>query len=500
MAARLDFVPATSLETKLHWGIWLPCVAVPFWYTYEISNRYLYQLHEGFFDADTSLFNGRLKDIADGEWTFWRQFFSFYTIVCIISSTLSNTMSKLSTMARKIALITVSFIALSMLLSVTGLAILLCHALTVYITAKTKSVCAIWIHLLAATYAVNFDPFLSYIISPLANDDTIRSLVIFALMMCNLRLLSFALEAARIGRPTSESSRSKASENAPNIIDFLSFVFYFPLFLNGPLLTFDKFHSQMKTRVQKPSVASLAVEICSCIAYFALIEISFHFLYSTCISKHMHILVELNCWETLGVIWSLLQFFYLKYVVFYRFAGVFAKIDGMEPPGQPGCISNLYTYVDMWRYFDKGLYAFLRRYIYIPIGGSRYGIVRQILASFSSFAFVGFWHGGTEKYIAWALTNWLGISMEAIAASIMKLEVSKRFVAKITPQTYRRICAAGGAVTVGFLILSNVIFLTSTEATMIFVRRLFIHGWPTCPVFLYIALYCAVNCIIDART
>ena len=499
MTARLDFAASSKLETAIHWGVWLPCISIPFWYTYEISNKYLYQLHEGFFDSEISLFSGRLKDIGDGEWTFWRQFFLFYTLTCVISSLLCNAMSQFSTMARKIALITVSFIALSMLITVTGLLILLAHAFTVYIIAKTNSKLVIWSHLLAATYAVNFYPYQEYIISPLGDDETVRSLVIFSLMMCNLRHLSFALELERMLRP-SESSKGKPKEDAPNIIDFLSFVFYFPLFLNGPLLTFDKFHAHMKTRMIRPSIATLFIEITSCIVYFGIIEVSFHFFYSTSISKHTHILVELGCWETLGIIWSLLQFFYVKYVVFYRFAGVFAQIDGLEPPGQPGCISNLYTYVDMWRYFDKGLYAFLRRYIYIPLGGSRLGIMRQILASFSSFAFVGFWHGGTEKYIAWAVTNWLGISMEALASRVMKLDISRKMLAKTSPRMYRRICAGFGVVTVSLLILSNMIFLTSVEATRIFVQRLFIYGWPICPIGLLIGLYCAVNCIMDARS
>ena len=500
MASKIDHAPASTIETLIHWGIWLPCTAIPFWHTYEISNRYQEQLHEGFFDADVSLFDGRLKDVSDGEWTFWRQFFSFYAVVCVISSILSNITANLSTMARKISLVTVSFIALSTVLSVRGLLILLAHAMVLYIIAKTRSTILIWVSILAATYAINFDPFQAFIISPLGEDETSRSLVVFCMMMCNLRHLSFALELERLPIPNSESSRKRVAAQSPNIIDFLAFIFYFPLFMNGPLLTFDKFYTQMNNTVKRPAIAALMVEIISCLAYFALIEISFHFLYSTSISKHLYILEELNCWETLGIIWSQLQFFYVKYVVFYRFAGVFAKIDGMEPPGQPACISNLYSYVDMWRYFDKGLYVFLRRYIYIPMGGSRCGIHRQILASFCSFAFVGFWHGGTEKYIAWALTNWLGITVEAVAYNIMKAECMQNFKAKISPQMYRRISAAFASANVILLILSNMIFLTGLDATIIYVERLFVFGWPPCPVCIFIGMYCAANCIMDART
>ena len=498
MTARLDFVASSTFETVIHWGIWLHCMAIPFWYAYDISNKYHYELHEAFFDSETSLFSGRQKDISDGEWTFWRQFFFFYAVTCVINSLVCNAVSKFSEIARKIALITVSFIALSMLITATGLIILLVHAFLVYIIAKTNSKAAIWAYLLAATYAVNFYPYQEYIVSFLGDNETTRSLVIVSVMMCNLRHLSFALELERMQRP-SDASKSRSKQFAPNIIDFLSFVFYFPLFLNGPLLTFDKFHEQMKKRIVRPSFMTLIIEVVSCVVYFGLIEVSFHFFYSTSISQHTHILAELGCWDTLGIIWSLLQFFYVKYVVFYRFAGVFAQVDGLEPPGQPGCISNLYTFVDMWRYFDKGLYTFLQRYIYIPLGGSRFGLFRQILASFCSFAFVGFWHGGTEKYIAWALTNWAGIAAEAFASRVMMLAVSRRVLAKTSPRMYRRMCALFGSITVCFLILSNMIFLTGVAATKIFIQRIFVYGWPVCPIGLFIGMYCAVNCIIDAR-
>ena len=498
MTARLDFVASSTLETVAHWGIWLHCIAIPFWYAYDISNKYLYQLHGVFFDSEISLFSGRVKDIGDGEWTFWRQFFLFYATTCVISSILCNAMSKFSPIARKIALITVSFIALSILMTVSGLLILLAHAFVVYVIAKSNSKMIIWLYVLTVTYAVNFNPYQVYIISPLGDDETVRNLVVISIMMCNLRHLSFALELERMQR-TFDANKNKPKEQLPNIIDFLSFIFYFPLFLNGPLLTFDKFHSQMRMRTVWPSFITLAIEIVSCIVYFGLIEVSFHFFYSTSISQHSHILVELGCWETLGIIWSLLQFFYVKYVVFYRFAGIFAQIDGLEPPGQPGCISNLYTYVDMWRYFDKGLYSFLQRYIYIPLGGSRSGIFRQMLASFCSFAFVGFWHGGTEKYIAWALTNWAGIAVEGVALRAMKSDIARRLLAITSPRMYRRICAVFGSITASLLILSNMIFLTSVSATQIFIYRLFVYGWPVCPIGIFVGMYCAVNCIMDAR-
>ena len=54
------------------------------------------------------------------------------------------------------------------------------------------------------------------------------------------------------------------------------------------------------------------------------------------------------------------QFFHLKYVVMYGISSHVARTDGVEAPGHPACIGRVHLYSDMWRYFDSGLYEFMR--------------------------------------------------------------------------------------------------------------------------------------------
>ena len=50
--------------------------------------------------------------------------------------------------------------------------------------------------------------------------------------------------------------------------------------------------------------------------------------------------------------------------------------------------------------------------IYIPVGGSQRGFLRQLLASMLCFSFVFFWHGVEVYLLYWALINWLGVVVE----------------------------------------------------------------------------------------
>ena len=61
------------------------------------------------------------------------------------------------------------------------------------------------------------------------------------------------------------------------------------------------------------------------------------------------------------------------------------------------------------------------RYIYIPLGGSRSGVFRQIVASFFAFAFIWLWHGAHVHAIWWFIPNWIGVVVESMAGIVLKL-------------------------------------------------------------------------------
>ena len=52
------------------------------------------------------------------------------------------------------------------------------------------------------------------------------------------------------------------------------------------------------------------------------------------------------------------------------------------------------------------------RYIYVPLGGSRHGLLYKILSTGLAFGFVCLWHGGHDYLQYWALLNWAGVLVE----------------------------------------------------------------------------------------
>ena len=62
-----------------------------------------------------------------------------------------------------------------------------------------------------------------------------------------------------------------------------------------------------------------------------------------------------------------------------------------------------------WRRWHMSLGAFLRDYVYIPLGGSRSGRGRFVLATLGTMALCGVWHGAAWTFIAWGVMHGVGM-------------------------------------------------------------------------------------------
>ncbi len=64
---------------------------------------------------------------------------------------------------------------------------------------------------------------------------------------------------------------------------------------------------------------------------------------------------------------------------------------------------------DFWRRWHMTLSRFLRDYLYIPLGGSRHGTMRFVLASLTTMGLCGLWHGAGNTFILWGLAHGVGL-------------------------------------------------------------------------------------------
>ena len=72
------------------------------------------------------------------------------------------------------------------------------------------------------------------------------------------------------------------------------------------------------------------------------------------------------------------------------------------------------SYSDFFRRWHITLTRWFTDYVYIPLGGSRRGVMRRIFNTCVVFALCGLWHGANWTYVLWGLYAGFFMSLEAV--------------------------------------------------------------------------------------
>ena len=69
---------------------------------------------------------------------------------------------------------------------------------------------------------------------------------------------------------------------------------------------------------------------------------------------------------------------------------------------------------DFWRRWHISLSSWLRDYLYIPLGGSRGGVVRTCINVMITMLLGGLWHGAAWTFVAWGALHGAGLCIERL--------------------------------------------------------------------------------------
>jgi alginate O-acetyltransferase complex protein AlgI len=103
--------------------------------------------------------------------------------------------------------------------------------------------------------------------------------------------------------------------------------------------------------------------------------------------------------------------------IYFDFSGYtdmaigFARMMGIKLPQNfnwPYVARNI---KDFWQRWHISLSAWIRDYIYIPLGGNRNGSFRRLFNGMFAFALCGLWHGAAWNFLLWGLYHGLGLAV-----------------------------------------------------------------------------------------
>lgn len=96
---------------------------------------------------------------------------------------------------------------------------------------------------------------------------------------------------------------------------------------------------------------------------------------------------------------------------------------------------------EFWRRWHISLSQWFRDYVYIPLGGSRVTLLRQIFNLLVVWGCTGLWHGANYTFIAWGLGYFLLLVIEKF---LVKPEKRKNLIFRIGWQLFTLVCVNFG--------------------------------------------------------
>ena len=212
-----------------------------------------------------------------------------------------------------------------------------------------------------------------------------------------------------------------------SLINYFAYLFYIPLELIGPIISFHEWIIQVKLKFMNINIegststmhikADIAenrkdLSFKNMLRYFfrfcilwLLHEILLHFYYMHYISRWGYptdtqqrndylIVLALVSYVHLKLIW-------LKFGVIWKFARFWALCDDIVTiENMQRCISNTTSIIEFWKYWHASFNLWNIRYLYIPLGGNKR---RQMFNTLIVFMFVFLWHGDFElKLLFWS--------------------------------------------------------------------------------------------------
>ena len=462
------------------------CVAV---YQASRSHQHMLTRHEYF--EDGWLPSHQMKDYTDFEWSFWSLWARTLLMWAVGHVVLAHILPR---RWHPLVLSLYTLTAITVILGYRLVGFILAHILVMYAVTFLKSVLCVWLTSMALISILNVKVATDYLQQICEEQGlNINGFYLLQLLLSieNLHYTSFALDKIQFYRQKAEQKSSQSY--GYSLPEMLHFMLYFPIFFTGPVVTYNTFKQQY-AQPATYTIGHLFKEIVRLCFWAMFCEVILHYFYFASLQSHGDLMNSLPLWAVGGTAYCVGNFFMVKYVVLYGFPSFLLKLDGLTPPEQPQCVSHIYFYSEMWKNFDRGLYIYLKTYIYVPLGGSQRGLLRQLLASFCCFMFVYIWHGGEHYLFIWVFLNFISIALESIGKQFCKKVWQRRCGHLLSPAWTYRVQAFLAVPVYIFNMTAVFIFLCgSSKCGVRYARRLLVDGWPVSTITFYLACYGCVH-------
>lgn len=239
--------------------------------------------------------------------------------------------------------------------------------------------------------------------------------------------------------------------------NYVAYAIYAPLYLAGPIITFNDFISQLRYKpasIETPRTIRYALRLALALL---VMEIVLHYNYVQAIARYSPKWAQYTAGQLFLLSFLNLHLIWLKLLLPWRLFRLWSLTDGIDPPeNMIRCVSNNWSTLAFWRSWHRSFYRWSLRYIYLPLGGSSFNTLRDagrsVLTYVLVFTFVALWHDIEMNLLVWGWLIVLFMIPEMMARALFP---KRRWENR--PTAYRMLCAAGAVGNILLMIMANLV-------------------------------------------
>lgn len=245
-----------------------------------------------------------------------------------------------------------------------------------------------------------------------------------------------------------------------NFIDFALFVSFFPQLLAGPISRATSLLPQIATPRQITKAQVLTGLNLILLGYFKKVAIA------DSLAPLVDKIFASPELMTSGQLWT--GYYAYAIQVYCDFSGYtdiargIATILGFSLAENFNAPYLSRSITEVWRRWHISLSTWLRDYLFIPLGGTRKGVIRSCINLMITFLLCGIWHGAAWTYVIWGLAHGFWLSCHRIVLKGKKVDLS-------WPTTFRGRIVGVFKIILTFHVFSliSVIFRSSNLSNML---------------------------------
>lgn len=190
-----------------------------------------------------------------------------------------------------------------------------------------------------------------------------------------------------------------------NLLNYASFVVYFPQLIAGPIVTHDELVPQFMDVEKKKFNTDNFAQGMYIFAFGLAKKVLLADTFGDVVTYGFTTIDRLGTPGALLVMLSYTIQIYFDFSGYCDMAIGIGKMMNIDLPLNFNSPYKALTITEFWDRWHMTLTRFFTRYVYIPLGGSRKGTVRTYINVLIVFLASGFWHGASWNFVFWGLCH-----------------------------------------------------------------------------------------------